>query len=78
MISNPGKSGLKIDGHALFFPIAVAGGIEPLLLAGGRRGRVGQIGLRHRRRRAQIGRRVEMLGAFHRPQMERGRALAKR
>lgn len=68
----------KIDRDALLFPIAVAGGIEPLFLADGGKGFPWRLRLGDRRGRAQMGRRVEVPRAFHRPQMEWGSAVAKR
>ena len=50
------KRDLEVDRDALLLPVAVAGGVEPLFLAGGRRAASTGSRLGHRRRRAEIGR----------------------
>ena len=67
----------KINGDALFLPIAIAGGIEPTLLVGRRGGVLDRLRLGHRWRRAKICGRIEVLGPFHVAKMEPGLALAK-
>lgn len=72
------SGGLEIDRDPLFFPVAVAGRVEPLLFAGRRCRRLPRVRVRHGRRRAERRRRVEMPGPFHGPDMRMGVGNAKR
>ena len=68
---------LEVDRDPFFLPVAIAGRVGALLLAGRRR-RVGAgRGLRNRRRRAEMIGRENMGGALHRPDMAMGGVDAK-
>ena len=69
---------LEIDGDSLLFPVAVAGRVEPLLFARGRARLAKRLRVGHRRRGTEIGRRVEVLRAFHDAKMVSGTIEAKR
>src|SRR5205085_5124341 len=61
----PSRGRLEIDRDALLFPVAVAGGVEPLFLACRRRRSFDRLRIGQWRRRAEIGWGIQVLRAFH-------------